>query len=148
MRGKMHKRAGKCWRSSLIRSSMALQPFVGPWPLLQFRNHFSQTVGLLGRVISPSQDRYLHTGQRKHRINAHTDIHISSGIRTHDPSVRANEDSSRLRPRCHRDGRSRSSLLYNSSRSIERCSACILQAERSVINYKYFINFTRKIDDL
>jgi hypothetical protein len=51
--------------------SMLLQPFVGPWPLIQFRNHFSQTVGLLGRVISPSQGRYLHTKQHKHRINAH-----------------------------------------------------------------------------
>jgi hypothetical protein len=27
-----------------------------------------------------------------HRINAHTDIHASSGIRTHDPSVRKGED--------------------------------------------------------
>jgi hypothetical protein len=43
-----------------IHSSMALQPFVGPWPLLQFRNHFTQTVRLLGRGISPSQ-RPLHT---------------------------------------------------------------------------------------
>jgi hypothetical protein len=25
-----------------IHSSMALQPFVGPWPLLQFRNPFLQ----------------------------------------------------------------------------------------------------------
>jgi hypothetical protein len=31
-----------------------------------------------------------HTGQQKHRIN-HTDIHASSEIRTHDPSVRANK---------------------------------------------------------
>jgi hypothetical protein len=28
----------------------------------------------------------------------HTDMHASSGIRTHDPSVRAGEDSSCLRP--------------------------------------------------
>jgi hypothetical protein len=35
----------------------------GPWPLIQFRNHFLQTVGLLGRVISPSQGRYVNTGQ-------------------------------------------------------------------------------------
>jgi hypothetical protein len=42
--------------------------------LVQFCNHFSQTVGLLGRVINPSQGRYLHT-EHKHRINAHTDIH-------------------------------------------------------------------------
>jgi hypothetical protein len=66
----------------------ALTAFTGPWPLLQFRNNFLQTVGLLGRVISPRQDRYLYTGQHKHRINAYTDIHALSGIRTHDPSVR------------------------------------------------------------
>jgi hypothetical protein len=54
--------------------------------------HFSfviltQSVGLLGRGISPSQ----------------TNIHALSGIRTHDPSVRASEDSSCLRPRDHYD---------------------------------------------
>jgi hypothetical protein len=38
-----------------------------------------------------------------HRINAHTDIHALSGILTHDPSVRASEDSSCLRPRGHCD---------------------------------------------
>jgi hypothetical protein len=74
---------------------MALQPIVGPWSLLQFRNlFFTQSVGLLGRVISPSQGRYLHTRQHKHRINTYTDIHALSGIRSHDPSVRASEDSS------------------------------------------------------
>jgi hypothetical protein len=31
-----------------------------------------QTVGLLGRVISSSQGRYLNTGQHKHRINTYT----------------------------------------------------------------------------
>jgi hypothetical protein len=30
-----------------------------------------QTVGLLGRVISLSQGRYLNTGQHKHRINTY-----------------------------------------------------------------------------
>jgi hypothetical protein len=40
----------------------------------------------------------------KHRINArNTDIHALSGIRTHDPSVRASRDSSCLRPRGHCD---------------------------------------------
>jgi hypothetical protein len=33
---------------SFVHSSMALQSFVGPWPLLQFRNFFTQTVELLG----------------------------------------------------------------------------------------------------
>jgi hypothetical protein len=32
---------------------------------------YTQTVGLLGRLISPSQGRYLHTGQQKPRSNAH-----------------------------------------------------------------------------
>jgi hypothetical protein len=31
-----------------IHSSIALQPFVGPWRLLQFRKLFTQSVGLLG----------------------------------------------------------------------------------------------------
>jgi hypothetical protein len=31
-----------------------------------------QTVGLLGRVISPSQGLYLNIGQHRHRINAYT----------------------------------------------------------------------------
>jgi hypothetical protein len=53
-----------------IHSSMALQPFVGPWPLPQFRNLFTLTVGLLGRVINPSQGRHLHTAQ--HKQNKHT----------------------------------------------------------------------------
>jgi hypothetical protein len=78
---------------------MALQPFVGPWPILYFRNLFTQSVGLLGRGISMSQGLYLQTGQHKHRINAHTDIHASSGIEDHDPSFRASEDSSCLRLR-------------------------------------------------
>jgi hypothetical protein len=62
---------------------------------LAVSRHFQilrHSVGLLGRVISPSQGHYL-----TQRIN--TDIHASSGIRAHDPSVRANEDSSYLRPR-------------------------------------------------
>jgi hypothetical protein len=45
---------------------------LGPWPLVQFRNHSSQTVGLPERVISSSQGRYLNTGQHKHRINPYT----------------------------------------------------------------------------
>jgi hypothetical protein len=64
----------------------------------------SHSEGLLGRGISPSQGRYLHTEQHKHSINSHnTDIHTSSEIRTHDPSVRATEDHSCLRPCGHCD---------------------------------------------
>jgi hypothetical protein len=74
--------------ASFIHSSGALQP------LLDFCRvffsdslSFTQSVGLLGRGISPSQDQNLHTGQYKHRINAHTHMHASSGIRTHHSSV-------------------------------------------------------------
>jgi hypothetical protein len=49
-----------------------------------FLNYFRHMVGLLGRVISPSHGLYLHrtTQHRKTRTN----IHASSGIRTHDLS--------------------------------------------------------------
>jgi hypothetical protein len=84
---------------------MALPHLSGPWPLIQFRNPFiSQTVGLLGRVISPSQNLYLNTGQHKQDKRIHTpNINALSGVRTHDNSVRASEDSSRLRPRGYSD---------------------------------------------
>jgi hypothetical protein len=39
-------------------------------PLFQFLNT-TQTVGHLGRRMSPSQGRYLHTRQHKYRINTH-----------------------------------------------------------------------------
>jgi hypothetical protein len=52
---------------SFINSSAALC-----WAVAAFSVSYSytQTVGHLGRGISPSQGRYLHTGQHKHRINA------------------------------------------------------------------------------
>jgi hypothetical protein len=43
--------------------------FVGPWPLFQFFDLFTQSVGPLGRGISQSKGRCLHTGQFNHRIN-------------------------------------------------------------------------------
>jgi hypothetical protein len=145
---------------------MALQPFVGPWPLSQFRNlffftdgitpwtselkksiglkaqntfpffenldnntdfdreysffhsfingstalllgpglifssviFFTQTVGLLGQGTSPSQGRYLHTGQHKHRINAYRHPFLECGSNPRS-TVRVSEDISCLRPR-------------------------------------------------
>jgi hypothetical protein len=69
---------------------MSFPAHSGPWPLIQFRNNFSQTVGLLGRVISPSQGSYLHTGQHKHRINAYT--HQASMIWVgFEPTIPASE---------------------------------------------------------
>jgi hypothetical protein len=43
--------------------SMDLPAHSGHWSLIQFRNHFSETVEPLGRAISPSQGRYLNTGK-------------------------------------------------------------------------------------
>jgi hypothetical protein len=52
--------------------SVALPANSGPRPLIQFRNDFPQSVGPLGRVISPPQGSYVNTGEHKHRINAYT----------------------------------------------------------------------------
>jgi hypothetical protein len=41
-------------------------PLLRPGLFFSFVVIFTQTVGLLGRVISTSQGRYLHTGQHKH----------------------------------------------------------------------------------
>jgi hypothetical protein len=82
---------------------MALPIHSGPWPLIQFRIHFSETVGLLGRVISPSQGRHLHRDQYKHRKNTHIGIYVLSRVPTQVPSVRASEDSSYPRPRGYCD---------------------------------------------
>jgi hypothetical protein len=72
---------------------MALQPFVGPWPLFQLLDPMhSRQDSLDGEPVA---------GQTPaHRINAHNiDIHAFSVIRTHDPSVQASEESSCLKPR-------------------------------------------------
>jgi hypothetical protein len=70
-------------------------------PLLGLGHFFSfLIVYTVGRTpwTGDQSGRYLRTEQHKHRINAHnTHINALSRIRTHDPSVRASEDSSRLR---------------------------------------------------
>jgi hypothetical protein len=78
-------------------------PLLGPGLFCNYIIIFIQMVGLFGRVISPLQGLYVHTGQRNYRTNSHTDIHILSVIRTHDPSVPASEENSCLRPRGHFD---------------------------------------------
>jgi hypothetical protein len=67
---------------------------------------FTQSVGLLSRVISPSQGRYLHTGQHKYRINAHTDIMPWVGFETTIPEFERAKTVhvlDHLRPRGHCD---------------------------------------------
>jgi hypothetical protein len=81
-----------------VNSDKAIWPF--PTQNLTsetYESIFRHLVGLLGREINPTQ---VYTGQhntKKKKTRAH--IHASSGIRTHDPSVRAVEDRTCLRPR-------------------------------------------------
>jgi hypothetical protein len=65
---------------------MALQPFVEPWPLLQFRNPLYTNGRSPCAGNQPVASRYLYTGRNKHRINAYTDIHALSGIRNPIPA--------------------------------------------------------------
>jgi hypothetical protein len=87
---------------SFIHSSMALQPFVGPWPALQFRNLF-YTDGRTPWTSAQPVARPLPTHKTTQTHNKRTHSHPCLGIRTHDPSVRASEDSSCLRPCGHCD---------------------------------------------
>jgi hypothetical protein len=57
-----------------IYLSMALQPFVGPWPDFKFLHLFTQSVGLLGQGISLSQGCYLYTGQHKQNKRRQTSV--------------------------------------------------------------------------
>jgi hypothetical protein len=61
-------------------------PLLIPGLFFSFVIFFTQTVGLPGQVISPSQGRYLPTGQHKHRINADTDIHAWGGFEPGNPA--------------------------------------------------------------
>jgi hypothetical protein len=75
--------------------STALPAHSGPWPLIQFRNHLSKTVGPLRRVISSSQGLYLNTRQHKHRINAHTHTHTKHSCLEWDSNPRSQRSSER-----------------------------------------------------
>jgi hypothetical protein len=73
-----HKRCGVCVFSFSVRTLLRgfsysfihqrlYSPLLGPDPFSSTTSFFTQPVVLLGRVISPPQGRYLHTGQHKHR---------------------------------------------------------------------------------
>jgi hypothetical protein len=78
---------------------------VGPGLFFSFLV-YSQSVVLLGRVISSSQSIYLGKHRTAQTQNKHIytpNIHVLSGIRAHDHSVRTSEDSSFLRRLGYRD---------------------------------------------
>jgi hypothetical protein len=77
------------------------------WPF-PVQNLFSETyesigqlVGLLGRVIGPTQGLCLHRTTQHRKTRTH--IRAMSGIPTHDHSVQAAEDSTCLRTLGHWD---------------------------------------------
>jgi hypothetical protein len=81
---------------------MALSP-CGPWLIFGLLM-YSQSVGLLGRVISSSQGLYLNTGQHNHRINTYTHQTSMPQLRFEPTNtVRASEDSSCLGTLGYRD---------------------------------------------
>jgi hypothetical protein len=103
------------WHWDRFSPSTSVSPANSHSTELHTHHHLSSGAGTIrhlvtdipsGLSLTPPKEtkkngRYLHTEQHKHRINAN--IHASSGIRAHDPSVRADEASSRLRPSGHCD---------------------------------------------
>jgi hypothetical protein len=90
---------------SFIHSLMALQPFVVPWPLLNLCNLF-YTDGRTPWTSDHHLARPLPTHRTKQTQNKRTHWHpCLSGTRAHDPSVRASEESSCLRPGGHSNRR-------------------------------------------
>jgi hypothetical protein len=91
-----------CVFSGVTRHTiMALQSFIGPWPLYHFHNIYR--VGRTPWIGNQPDARALPTHRTTQTQNKHTDIRALSGIRTRDSSVRVGEDSSCLRTRCHCD---------------------------------------------
>jgi hypothetical protein len=74
----------------------------GPWPLSQYLNLYK-----VGRTLfdggSARRKAATFTQNNINTEYTHTDIHTSSEIRTHDPSLRAWEDGSCLRSSDHCD---------------------------------------------
>jgi hypothetical protein len=92
------KRPFALYPSSLLYCS---QPF-GPWPLSQFLNPRQSRYDSLDGG-SARRKAATHTQNNTNTEYTYTDIRASSGIQSYDPSVRADEDGSRLRPRGHCD---------------------------------------------
>jgi hypothetical protein len=95
----------KCWYEvhsaelwAFIHSLRALQPFVGPWPLLEFRNLF-YTVFRIPWTSDQPVARPLPTHRTTQTQNKRTQASMLwVGL---EPTTRAGEGSSCLRPRGH-----------------------------------------------
>jgi hypothetical protein len=91
---------------NIIFFSMALQAISGSWPFIQFRKHFytdGRAPWTSDQLVARPLPTHRTTQTQNKRIQT-PNIHALSGIRTHDPSVQASEDSSCVRSRGHCDG--------------------------------------------
>jgi hypothetical protein len=88
---------------SFNHSSMALQPLVGSWLLFQFHNPIL-SIGRTPWTGDQPITRPLSAHRTAQTEQMYTVIRASSGIRTHDPTVRVGEDCScpRLCGHCNR----------------------------------------------
>jgi hypothetical protein len=80
---------------------MALPVHSGPRPLIQFHSHFladGKTPWTRDQPAAKPLTEHRATQTQNRRIYK-INIHALNGIRTHDPSVRASEESSCFRPR-------------------------------------------------
>jgi hypothetical protein len=97
---------GEAWHKNTdwIISIYACTALVGLGLFFSFLM-YTQSVGLLGQVISRSQGRYLHTEQYKHRMNVH--IHgVEPCLKWNSPprpQCSSHEGSSCTKPRGHYD---------------------------------------------
>jgi hypothetical protein len=74
---------------------MALPAHSGPRPLIQFRNNFftvGRTTWTGDQPVARLLPKHRTTQTQNKRIHT-PNIHALTGIRTHDPSVRAGEDA-------------------------------------------------------
>jgi hypothetical protein len=85
---------------------MALPAQSGPWSHIQFRNHCSQTgtPWMSDQLVARTLPKHRTTQTQNKSAHTNTpNIQSLIGIRTHDPSVRASEESSCLRLRGYCD---------------------------------------------
>jgi hypothetical protein len=89
-----------------VKHTLSLYGSTALWTLAAFFSFliYTQSVGLFGRGIS-RRKAATYTQNNTNTEWMHTDIHALSGIRTHDPSVKAGEEISWRRPRDYCDRR-------------------------------------------
>jgi hypothetical protein len=108
----------------------------GTWPLFQFLNLY--TVGRTPWTGDQRVARPLPTQITTQTPIKRTDIHASSEIRTYDPSARAGEDGSYLRPRGHCDRLKYCLARENPNKvNVRLCIRIKFQVKKILHDYKH-----------